>query len=101
MNIFRQLRWRLTLSYTIVTVSAFLVITLILGGILFTQIFLPENYLRPEQMIDGWMNNREANIYLMWSHILSQSPVDVDLVNLYLHDPQSNITTSASVLCNS
>ena len=42
MNIFRQLRWQLTLSYTLVTVSAFLVIILVLGGILFTQIFVPK-----------------------------------------------------------
>ena len=29
MNIIRQLRWKLTLSYTLVTVSAFLVVLLI------------------------------------------------------------------------
>jgi NarL family two-component system sensor histidine kinase LiaS len=95
MNIFRQLRWQLTLSYTIVTVSAFLVITLIMGGILLTQVFIPVNYLSPELMIDAFMNKREDSPYLMWSHILSQSPVDVDLIGLYLHDPQSNIETTA------
>ena len=31
MKIFRQLRWKLTSSYTLVTVGALLVITLILG----------------------------------------------------------------------
>ncbi len=95
MNIFRQLRWQLTLSYTIVTVCAFLVITLILGGILFTQIFIPKNYLSPEQMIDAWMNDREGSNYLTLSQILSQSPVDTRLLNLYLIEPESNITTIA------
>jgi hypothetical protein len=34
MNIFHQLRWKLTLSYTLVTVSALLVILGIMAGIL-------------------------------------------------------------------
>ncbi len=48
MNIFRQLRWKLTLSYTLVTVSALLVILLVMAGILFTQIFVPKDYLNPK-----------------------------------------------------
>jgi two-component system, NarL family, sensor histidine kinase LiaS len=92
MNIFRQLRWQLTLSYTLVTVSAFLAITLILGGILFTQIFLPENFLNPEQLIDGWMNNRIPSNYPMWSKILSQSPVDMELAQEYLQGPESSVS---------
>ena len=95
MSIFRQLRWKLTLSYTLVTVGAFLVIVLIMGGFVFTQIFLPESYLNPEQMIDNWVNNREGSNYLMVKQILSKSPVDTDLLNLYLNDPKSNITTSS------
>jgi hypothetical protein len=39
MNIFRQLRWRLTLNYALVTVGTLLAITLVLGGILLIRIF--------------------------------------------------------------
>ena len=95
MNILRQLRWKMTLSYTVVTVSAFLVITLILGGIVFAQIFAAENDLSPERMIDAWMNSTEPSNYLLWSQILSQSPVDTELVNEYLVQAQSSITNSA------
>ncbi len=42
MKIFRQLRWKLTLSYTLVTVGAFLVILLIMAGIVFSQLFIPK-----------------------------------------------------------
>ena len=63
MNIFRQLRWKLTLSYTLVTVSALLVILLVMAGILFTQIFVPKDYLNPEGMIDAWMNGRMRSDY--------------------------------------
>ena len=91
MNIFRQLRWKMTLSYTLVTVGALLVITLIVGGIAFTQIFIPVQYLDPEQLIDGWMNSRMSSNYPTLCQLLSQTPVDTELLNVYLKDPQSNI----------
>jgi signal transduction histidine kinase len=93
MNIFRQLRWKMTLSYTLVTVGALLVITLILGGIVFTQVFIPVQSLDPEQMIDAWMNSRISSNYLTLCQLLSQSPVDIELLNVYMKDPQSNINT--------
>ena len=91
MKIFRQLRWKLTLSYTLVTVGVLLVITLILGGIGFARIFIPVQYLDPEQMIDAWMNSRMPSTYPTLCQLLSQSPVDTELLKVYLEDPQSNI----------
>ena len=52
MNIFRKLRWKLMFNYTIVTVSAFLVVVLILGGIVLPRIFLPDNILTPKVFIE-------------------------------------------------
>ncbi len=93
MKIFRQLRWKLTLSYTLVTVGALLVITLILGGIAFTQDIYTCSVLGLlMQMIDDWMNSRISSTYPMLCQLLSQSPVDTELLNVYLKDPQSNIT---------
>jgi hypothetical protein len=94
MNIFRQLRWKLTISYTLVTVSALLVILVVMAGILFTQIFVPKDYLNPEGMIDAWMNGRMRSDYPMFCQILSQSPVDLELLNQYLMESQSVITDS-------
>src|SRR4030067_254657 len=91
MNIFRQLRWKMTLSYTLVTVGALLVITLILGGVAFTQVFIPIQYFDPDQMINAWMNSRISSNYPTLCQLLSQSPVDTELLNVYLKDPQSNI----------
>src|SRR5512137_1307971 len=93
MKIFRQLRWKMTLSYTLVTVGALLVITLILGGIVFTQIFIPVQSLDPELLIDGWMNSRISSNYPTLCQIASQSPVDMELINKYMKDPQSNLNT--------
>jgi signal transduction histidine kinase len=89
MNIFRQLRWQLTFSYTIVTVSALLVVSLIMGGLVFTRVFLPENYLSPERLIEL---AREQDAPLL-SHILSQSPVDTKLINMLLTNTNATITS--------
>ena len=88
MNIFRKLRWKLTLNYTIVTVCAFLVILLILGGILLPRLFLPDNVLSPE----GLMEIIQQTHSPLWSHVLSQSPIDTQLVKLLLLDPSATIT---------
>ena len=93
MKVFHQLRWKMTLSYTLVTVGALLVITLILGGIVFTQIFIPVQSLDPELLIDGWMNSRISSNYPTLCQIASQSPVDMELINKYMKDPQSNLNT--------
>ena len=86
MKIFRQLRWKLTLSYTLVTVGALLVITLVLGGILLIRIFEAPSYSRPgydpEGYIAGFMDiKNETSSYLYYCQVLSQTPQDLNLVN--------------------
>ena len=90
MNIFRKLRWKLTFNYTIVTVSAFLVVILILGGVMLPRIFVPGNILTPEVLIDLVQKNSNP----LWSHVLSQSPLDIELVNLLLKESDPTITIS-------
>jgi signal transduction histidine kinase len=89
MNIFRQLRWKLTLSYTWVTVSAFLVVLLVLGGIFFTRIFVPQGVMTPELMIGILQENSNP----IWSRILSQSPVDTELIGMLLKESNPTITS--------
>lgn len=89
MRFLHQLRWKLTLSYTLVTVCAFLVITLILGGFLFSKVLFPVNMMTPEGVVQSLLESLNP----MWSHILSQSPVDKELVFYLLEDPGANIST--------
>lgn len=92
MNFLRQLRWKMTLSYTLVTVGALLVITLIVGGVVFTRFLVPESSLDPEQMIVDWMiTPNVSSTYPMLSRILSQSPVDMEMLRLYLRNSESDI----------
>ncbi len=89
MNIFRKLRWKLTLSYTIVTICTFLMVILILVGILLPRIFIPANVLTPE----GIFQSIRESSYPLWRHILSQSPVDTLLVRYLLEDMNGTITS--------
>jgi signal transduction histidine kinase len=89
MNIFRQLRWKLTLSYTLVTVSAFLVVTLILGAIVYSRIFIPVNVLSPAGLVEIVRQNSTP----LWSQVLSKNPIDTDLINILLQVGNSQITS--------
>jgi signal transduction histidine kinase len=89
MNIFRQLRWKLILNYTIVTVSAFLVVILILGAIVIPRIFVQESVVNPEGLIRLLQKNNNP----LWGHVLSQSPVDTDLIQLLLRESDPQITS--------
>ncbi len=88
-NIFRKLRWKLTLNYTIVTVSAFLVVILVLAAIFLPKIFVPNNIITPEFMIEILQKNSNP----IWSHVLSQSPVDLELVSLMMQNSNPTITS--------
>ena len=89
MNIFRKLRWKLTLNYTIVTVSAFLVVILILGGIVLPRIFVPINIVTPEVLLGILQKNSNP----LWSRVLSQSPVDTELIKLLMQQDNPQITS--------
>lgn len=89
MNIFRQLRWKLTLSYTLVTVSAFLVVLLIMGGVLLPRIFLPNNFLSPPDLLKEVRGNSSP----LWSQVLSLSPVNRNLIRTLLDESNATITS--------
>src|SRR5512136_1245977 len=89
MKIFRQLRWKLTLSYTLVTVGALLVITLVLGGILLIRIFEAPSYQPPGYDPEGYIKGftdieNETSSYLYYCQVLSQTPQDLKLVDRML-----------------
>ena len=94
MNIFRKLRWQLTLSYTLVTVGTLLAITLVLAGMLLIRIFEAENAMppgySPTRYIAGFMNTtNDTASYLYYCQVLSQTPQDLQLVNRMLTKLQS------------
>jgi len=83
-NAFRRLRWKLTLSYTAVTVGALLVVVVILGVLLSSQLLAPNNVLSPDVLVSLARESTPPAL----SYVLSQSPVDTDLLSLMLEDRQ-------------
>lgn len=75
---FRRLHWKLTLSYTLVTVGALLFAVLVLGLLLFSTILAPHEFLPPEL----WVNIFRERVPPSWRYVLAQKPVDTTLVNL-------------------
>jgi NarL family two-component system sensor histidine kinase LiaS len=61
-----------------------------MGAILLPRFFIPDNILTPEGIIDVLQKSQDP----LWSHILSQSPVDTRLVRLLLEDSGGTITSN-------
>jgi len=76
----RKLRWKLTLSYTAVTVGSLLVVVLAFGLLLLSIILVPRGYLTPEV----WAQVVRREYGPLWSYVLAQPNVDTDLVALML-----------------
>ena len=88
----RQLRWKLTLSYSAVTVGALLVVVLILGILLFSRVLVPldilNSVLTPEAWIEG-MRDRAPSVY---RYVLSQDPPDGQLIAMMMEEGDLQIT---------
>jgi len=90
---FRSLRWRLTLSYTLVTISALLVVELIVMVLLMSY-FVNNLDLTPENLI--------SNLRAEWTpkvhQFFSEEPPDVDGLRKYLEDVQGSVMSSRPLL---
>ena len=80
MNLFRQLRWKLTSGYIIVTVSSFVVILLIMAGLVFPRIFMPENVLTLEGLVEIVQKDAAPG----WSRILEETADNPELNSIML-----------------
>jgi signal transduction histidine kinase len=89
-NTTRKLRWRLTLSYTAVTVGTLLVVGLILGAIFFSRILIPDLWLTPEM----WMEAANRSALPMLRNILSQEPIDIELVSIWLEEIDMRVSSN-------
>jgi NarL family two-component system sensor histidine kinase LiaS len=83
----RKLRWKLTWSYTAVTVGSLLVVALAFGLLLFSIILVPRDYLTPEV----WALVIRRDYGPLLSHVLAQPDVDTDLVGLALRKGDASL----------
>jgi len=89
---FRRLQWKLTLSYTAVTVGSLFVVVLILGYLLFSRAFIPievyNRVLTPEEWIRIIIENDAGLV----QSIYTQEPINTDLIANLLQEGELTIT---------
>jgi signal transduction histidine kinase len=88
----RRLQWKLTLSYSAVTVGSLFVVVLILGYLLFSRAFIPieiyNRVLTPEEWIRIISENGAAIVRLIYQ----QDPIDTDLIADIMEEGELTIT---------
>jgi NarL family two-component system sensor histidine kinase LiaS len=86
---YRQLQWKLTLSYAAVTIGTLLVALIVAAILIFRTVFVPENILGAEE----WNRVAQEQIVSAMLPILSQEPVDTDIVAALLSDVNATINS--------
>ena len=89
---FRRLQWKLTLSYTAVTMGSLFIIVLILGYWLFSSVLVPIDILNSVLSPKAWIQIVSESAPPEWRYILSQKPIDTQLVSMLLRDGELQIT---------
>jgi signal transduction histidine kinase len=77
---FRQLRWKLTFSYTAVTVGTLLIVVLVLALLIFPRVLTPSGVVTPEM----WITATNEQVVPVFYGALIQSPPDQDLIRRLL-----------------
>jgi len=89
---FRRLQWKLTLSYTAVTVGSLFIIVLVLGYLLFSMAFIPIDIYNRVLTPEEWIRIITENDAGLMRSILSQEPIDTDLIEILMQKGELTIT---------
>ena len=90
---FRRLQWKLTLSYTGVTVGSLLIVVLTLGYLLFSRAFIPLDIYERELSPKDWIQTISENTGHIWRPVLSQDPLDPQLISALMQESNLQITS--------
>lgn len=88
----KKLQWKLTLSYTSVTVGSLVVVVIFLSYLVFSTVLVPNHILDTALSPQTWINMASRTTSEKWQYILSQDPIDTELVSLTLRDGDLQIT---------
>lgn len=91
---FQRLRWKLSLRSMLVTMSALLVVVLILGAVLFSRVLIPLDVVSTELSPSRWIQVVRNDAPELLRFILSQEPIDTDLTSSLLQEGELQITMS-------
>ena len=88
----RRLQWKLTLSYSAVTVGSLLVVVLFLGYLAFSRAFIPIEILNRVLPPEEWMRIITENSGALVQSVYLQDPIDTDLIANLLPEGELTIT---------
>ena len=89
---FRRLQWKLTMSYTAVTVGTLLVVVFFLGFLLFSSVLVPLDILNSVLSPKVWIQVVSENTSPEWQYVLSQKPIDTRFISMLLKGGDIQIT---------
>jgi signal transduction histidine kinase len=89
---FRRLQWKLTLSYSAVTVGSLFVVVLILGYLFFSKAFIPINIYNRVLTPEEWIRIITENDAGLVRSLFSQDPIDTDLIGILMQEGELTIT---------
>jgi NarL family two-component system sensor histidine kinase LiaS len=95
---FRRLQWKLTMSYTAVTIGSLLIVILTMGYLLFSRAFIPIDFYESEITPEFWFKTISDNSAPIWRPILSQDPIDLELISALMQE--SNLTINSNDFFN-
>jgi NarL family two-component system sensor histidine kinase LiaS len=91
-NTLPKLRWKLTLSYSAVTVSALLVVVLILGFLLFSSVLVPLDILNSVLTPEAWIERSRETAPSIYRYVLAKDPPDTQLIAMMMEEGDLQIT---------
>jgi len=90
---FRRIQWKLTLSYTAVTVGSLLIVVLVFGYLLFSRSFIPLDMYDRALTPSEWIRIIDENSGHIWRPVLSQDPLDTQLISALMQESNLQITS--------
>jgi signal transduction histidine kinase len=91
-NPLRKLRWKLTISYSAVTVGALIVVVLILGSLLFSQVLVPQDIVNSVLTPEAWIEYQRETAPSFYRYVLSKDPPDTQLIAMMMEESDLQIT---------
>ena len=88
----RRLQWKMTLSYTAVTVGSLLVVVLILGYLLLSKAFIPTEIFNRVLPPEEWIRIITENDVPLIRSLYLQDPIDTDLIATIMQKGELTIT---------
>jgi signal transduction histidine kinase len=87
----RRIKWRLTLSYTTVTIGSLLIVVIMLGYLAFSKVFLPLDIFNTVLTPEDWIRLIRENDSALVNSVLKQEPIDTDLIEVLLREGEFTI----------